>query len=186
MRQERAPGRSGASPATRIFLLFVTVASLPWLPPTAILVATAAFALAMPLFARPLRARIVNGVWRVRWLVAAIVVLYAWGGVVPWLEVGARVGVLVCAVAAVQLALYGMSARELADGLIRALSPLAWLGVPTAAFAHRLVATLDAVPAVQALIAGSRAPATGSPLARLAARAADVIAQIEAMEEAPA
>ena len=114
-----------------------------------------------------------------RWLILAVVVLYAWGGAVPWLEAGARVAVLVCAVAAVQFALYGVPAHELAAGLERALAPFAVVGVPTARFARRLVATLDAVPEMQARIAASRAPATGTPLARPAARAPHAIQAIE-------
>ena len=167
------------SPAARISLLFPVVAGLPFLPPPATLAALALAALLVTVAPAPLRTRIVTGAWRLRWLIVAIVLLYAWGGDVPWLEAGARIAVLVCAVAAVQFALFGVPAHDLADGLERVLKPLSFLGLPTARFAHRLVATLDAVPAMQARIADSRAPATGTPLERLAARAAAVIESIE-------
>jgi membrane protein required for beta-lactamase induction len=173
------------TPTLRIALLFVAVASLPFLPPAAPLAALAGIAIALPFVSPALRDKILTGTWRLRWLILALVVLFVFFSAAPWTEVAARIAVLVCAVAAVQLALHGVPADALAAGLARVLSPLEWLGVPATRFATRLVATLDAVPEVQALIAATPTPASGTPLARLADRAAAVILQIENVGAAP-
>ncbi|MEX0900587.1 MAG: hypothetical protein WD081_07875 [Gammaproteobacteria bacterium] len=167
------------TPTLRILLLFITVAVLPFLPlaaPPALLVG---IVVALPFLTPTLRDKILTGTWRLRWLLTALVVLFVFFSAAPWLEIVARIAVLVCAVSAVQVALHGVPPDALASGLARALTPLEWLGVPATRFATRLVATLDAVPQIQALIAATPAPATGSPLARLADRAASVITAID-------
>ena len=167
------------TPTLRILLLLATVATLPFLPPAVPLFLLVALAAALPFVSPALRTHVVRGVWRVRWLLAAVAVLYTFAGDAPWTDAAARVAVLVCAVAAVQAALHGVAPAELAQGLARVLAPLTPFGVPAARFSDRLVATLAAVPEVQALIAATPAPAGGTPLSRLAARAAAVIAAIE-------
>ena len=168
------------TPTLRILALLITVAALPFLPPAAPLFLFATIVAALPFVTEPLRAQVVRGVWRVRWLLAAVAILYTFFGHAPWVEAAARIAVLVCAVAAVQAALHGLTPAELAHGLARVLAPLTPLGVPAARFSERLVATLAAVPEVQALVAATPAPAGGTPVSRLADRAAAVIAAIEA------
>jgi hypothetical protein len=102
----------------------------------------------------------------------------------PWsatrfVEAAWRCGVLVCAVTAVQLALYGLSADTLAAALARVLAPLRWTRLPVDTFARRLTLTLDAVPQVQALIAATPASTTGRFVDRIAGRAAAVIRALE-------
>ncbi len=173
------------TPTLRILLLLATVAALPFLPPAAPLALLAGVVVALPFLTPALRDKMLTGVWRLRWLLAALVILFVFFSAAPWPEIVARIAVLVCAVSAVQVALHGVPPDALAAGLARVLSPLEWLGVPATRFATRLVATLDAVPQVQALIAATPGPATGSPLTRLADRAAAVIAQIEEVGAAP-
>lgn len=163
----------------RISLLFITVAALPFFPPAALLALFVGIVVALPFLTPALRDKILTGTWRLRWLLAALVVLFVFFSTAPWPEVVARISVLVCAVSAVQVALHGAPPDALAAGLARVLSPLEWIGVPATRFATRLVATLDAVPQVQALISATPAPATGSPLTRLADRAAAVMREIE-------
>ena len=168
------------TPTFRILALLITVAALPFLPPAVPLVLLVATLAALPFVSPTLRAQVVHGVWRVRWLLAAVAALYLFAGDAPWTETTGRIAVLACAVTAVQVALHGLAPAELAHALARVLTPLAPLGLPVARFSGRLVATLAAVPDVQALVAATPAPAGGTPLSRLADRAASVIAAIEA------
>lgn len=158
------------------------MALLPFLPAAALAAVLAAAVVVTLVVSAALRATILRSVRQLRWLLAAIVLVYAFlapGDGIRWVDALARGAVLVCAVVAVRVALYGLPAVDLADGLARILAPLRHIGIASERFAHRLVLTLDAVPEVQALIARTPAPATGKPLARLAGRAATVIEAID-------
>lgn len=167
----------------RIVALAATTALLPFLPPGVLIVALLVAMAVTAAVARAPRAAIAQSVWRLRWLLAAVVLVYAFlspGDGFRWFDAVARGAVLVCAVVAVQLALHGLPAAELASALSRVLAPLTRVGIRSERFAHRLALTLDAVPEVQALIARTPAPQSGRPWERLAGRAAAVVAAIEA------
>ncbi len=150
-------------PAVRIALLLLVVVALPFLPQWLLI--------ALPLvFLVPLlRVRVLPGLHRVRWLLLAVLTLYL---VIDMqvIEALSRAALLVCAVGAVQIALHGMSPAQLTEGLSHFLP---------AQFARRLSMTLEAVPEVQGIIAETPAPKNGSPVVRLADRAAAVIRRIE-------
>lgn len=158
------------------------MALLPFLPAAALFAALAVAAVVTASASAALRGAIRRSVWQLRWLLAAIVLVYAFlspGEDIRWIEALARGTMLVCAVVAVRVAFHGLPAPVLADGLARVLAPLRHVGIRSEHFARRLVLTLDAVPEVQELIARTPAPTTGGPLARLTGRAAAVIEGIE-------
>lgn len=150
-------------PVVRIALLLLVVVALPFLPQWALIGLPLVFL--VPL----LRVRVFPGLHRVRWLLFAVLVLYL---VIDMqvVEALSRAALLVCAVGAVQIALHGLSPAQLTEGLAHFLP---------ARFAQRLSMTLEAVPEVQGIIADTPAPQEGSPIARLAGRAAAVIQRIE-------
>lgn len=168
----------------RILALLAVVAALPFLPFPWPFYAVAALALVVLAVPADLRVGVLAAVARIRWLLLAVAILFLFFEPGPWtidraLEALSRCAVLVCAVAAVRVALHGLTPEAMVDGLTRVMSPLRLAGLPTDAFASRLTLTLEAMPRVQALLAATPAPASGSPLERLAGRAAAVITAIE-------
>lgn len=172
------------SPAARLFLLLVVVVALPFLPLLAFVFVALGISTAVAFARQPVRIRVLDAVHRIRWLllaVAGVIIVLTPG---QWtsgrlVEAAWRCGVLVGAVASVQLALSGLASDALADGLSRLLRPLRWTHLPVDAFARRLTLTLDAVPRVQALIAATPAPSHGRFVDRVAGRAAAVIQALE-------
>lgn len=154
-------------PTIRIVSLLIAVACLPFLTAPAVYACTAAAVLATRFISVDARHAIAQGIWRLRWLSLAILLLYLlFNGAPQPGEALVRVLVLCLAVSAVQFTLHGLAPGLLADGLVRVLAPCRRLGLDTERFARRLVLTLAAVPQVQAMIA---AQAPGHPAQRAAA-----------------
>lgn len=172
------------SAQSRLLVLLLVVVALPFLPAWAVAVAVTILLVAAAAGSQERRTRLADAIYRIRWLLLAVAVVFLVFSPAPWsasllLEAAWRCGVLVCAVAAVQLALHGLSTEALADGLTRLLRPLRWTRLPVATFARRLTLTLDAVPQVQALIAATPAPVSRGFVDRIAGRAAAVIEALE-------
>lgn len=131
----------------------------------------------------------VTAVWRLRWLLIAIAVLYF--GFTPGQPVFAfsdlpsqqglaegtrRVLVLVLILLVVQAMLQALGPRQLAAALVQLAAPLAMLGAPVERFAVRLAAALDAVQTVGERARQARHDTAGGSLLQ---RAAQLIVDIE-------
>lgn len=137
-----------------------------------------------------------QSVWRLRWLLLAIAVLYLGftpgQPLLPFSDVpsvqgvtegGRRVLVLVVILLAVQAVLQALGPRQLAAAITQLASPLQWVGLPVERFAVRLAAALDAVQGV-----GDRARAARDDTAAGSAlqRAARLIVDVESAARAAA
>ncbi len=123
---------------------------------------------------------------RLRWLFAAIAVLYV--GFTPGtpvfgpvsleglLEGSQRVLVLMTLVVAVVLVLHNYSAGQLASALLGLLRPLALLRLPVESAARRIAVTLDRVTEVEQLVKSQRRTGELMPARRLA----DICERLEA------
>lgn len=131
-----------------------------------------------------------QAVWRMRWLLLAITVLYvgftpgtpvfsgldhpSWAG----LTEGARRALILAAMLlAVHTLIRALPAPRLAAALVQVLAPLQALGVSTRPFALRMAMALDAIASVEHMAREQRQnTAQGSPLDR----AAGLIGRVEA------
>lgn len=152
------PDLSRPHPGVRIVLLFAFAAALPQLP-TSVYWATALLAwIWLRSMGAPHARFYMNGLWRLRWLFFAIIVLHLWqgGGEVIWpsvpglTELGVeqalrRSGLLVALLGVVVIVTRSTPARWLAAGLVWCLRPFQVLGVPTQRFATRVGLVFDAV-----------------------------------------
>ena len=153
---EVAPGPPHCG--VRILLLFAFAAALPQLPTWTYWV-SGLLALLWLRGMGSIHARFyVNGLWRLRWLFFAIVILHLWqgGGEVLWPSVPGlttigveqalrRSGLLVALLGVVVVVTRSTPARWLAAGLVWGLHPLTYLGVPTGRFAARVGLVFAAV-----------------------------------------
>ena len=176
-------------PTARLVCLLVLAAVIPFQG------AWVLFALTMALLAeRGCRGRghvhaALGSVWRMRWLLLAIAVLYAgftpgpavfdgwsqptWPGLA---EGTRRTLILVVILLAVHSLIRSIAAHQLAAALVQLLHPLARLGVPTRRLAVRLATALDAVATVEHMARDAKAQDdAASPLDR----AAQLIARVE-------
>ncbi len=169
------------SAAPRLFLVFLIAAAMPFLAAWAVIAVTIGVFAAVSVAPRDLRAAVGRAVWRIRWLLVAVSVLFLafTPGPMDWVELAARIAVLVTIVAVVAGALHGLGAAALADGLAILLAPFGKLGLSTDVFARRLVLTLDSVPRIQELVAATPGEDHAGPVDRLASRASAVIIAIE-------
>lgn len=157
-----APPLEGPHSGVRLLLLLMFAATLPELPMAGLWLA-GALALVW-LYARSAAgARFyLNGLWRLRWLFFAIVVLHLWrgGGTPIWptlpglTDLGAeealrRCGVLVALLGAVVALTRSTPPQWLAAGLLWCLAPLRRLGVPVQRFARRVALVFAAVDAAR-------------------------------------
>jgi energy-coupling factor transporter transmembrane protein EcfT len=189
--------RGGVHPATRILLLLVVALALPQLD-LFVLLAIAALAFVGFLWrARSGLVRLRAGLWRLRWLLLAIFVLY--GGFTPGepllaalpglsreglLEGVRRALVLLDLLLLVYLLLTLTSVPQLVIGLRLLLTPLRIVGVDPQRVGLRVALAFDAVSALQARL--QHTPPSAD--AGVWVRAATLIEQIEAqaaMETTP-
>jgi hypothetical protein len=186
--------RRGPHPGIRVLALLLLAAALPQRPLLDLLLLALLLALAYARWAPQAARSLVQGLWRLRWLLLAILVLY-WGftpgepllTVTPGLsregvlEGSRRALVLVCLLAAVYLLMATTPLTRLLTGLRWLLRPLGVLGIPTERFTLRLALALDA--ATQARPALDAAQRTD---ARMLDAAAALVARIEADARTPA
>lgn len=182
-------------PVIRVASLLLLAGTLPFASPLALLVVAGALLVAYLAFAAAYFPAWLNAVWRIRWLLFAILILYLWFTpgqpvfVHPHINApswqGMQLGVFRCAVlllllGAVQLLLGGLQRDQLVAALIWLTRPLAALGVNTTVFARRLALCLEWVPTAQAtmarVIAGDTATAKNR-IAHIAAVAAQALQQ---------
>ena len=156
-------------PLILLLALFGVALLLPSLALLDLLMIGALMLLVHGLIARAGLARVADGVWRIRYLLAAIAVLYlgltpgepAWSGL-PGIsreglvEGSRRALVLVDLLIAVYLLLATTPPRELTGALRQLLAPLSPIGVPTDRIARRIAVTLASVPALQAAVRDAR------------------------------
>lgn len=138
--------------------------------------------------------RIARSVWRLRWLLASIAVIYLWIAPEPvpgqpewlprWPDVAIaleRAGVLVVLVSAVELLRQGTRPEEMAAALMVVLRPLGWVGIDVESLSRRIALTLETVPRTAELV--TEAARSGSPpgkrLAGWAEAAARLVRRIE-------
>ena len=132
-----------------------------------------------------------TSIWRARWLLLTIFILYAGftvgEPVIPQLpgisreglwEAARRCAVLVVLIQAVALLMRTTSLPQLTQGLSVLLKPLGWFGFDHQGFARRLSLVLDQVLAVQARLSVARTRYPNS----WADAAAELIAEIEAQQ----
>ncbi|MGH8496954.1 MAG: hypothetical protein ACREVN_12555 [Gammaproteobacteria bacterium] len=148
-------------PLVRLLLLILLAALLPALElPALMIVLAAILAICLRSNAGDWR-RLVNALYRLRWLLASILVVhlgFAGDGVAVldgsiWLPAPAavrlaceHVALLVVLLAAVELMRQTTPAAEVAASLVRLLEPLRAAGADTRRFALRLALTMEAVP----------------------------------------
>jgi energy-coupling factor transporter transmembrane protein EcfT len=179
--------RGGLHPAVRILLLLLVALALPLLDLAVLLVLGVLAVTAFLLLARSALARLRAGLWRLRWLLLAIFVLY--GGFTPGepllpalpglsreglLEGLRRALVLTDLLVLVYLLLSLTSVPQLVVGLRLLLTPLQLLGVDTQRIGLRIALAFDGVASLQARLQQPPAAAGG-----LWARAAALIEDIE-------
>ena len=189
--------RGGVHPATRILLLLVVALALPQFDLFALSAIAVLAATGFLWHARSGLVRLRAGLWRLRWLLLAIFVLY--GGFTPGepllaalpglsreglLEGLRRALVLLDLLLLVYLLLTLTSVPQLVIGLRLLLTPLRIVGVDPQRIGLRVALAFDAVSALQTRLERTRSSAD----AGVWARAATLIAQIEtqaAQETAP-
>lgn len=183
-------------PSIRILLLLAFAGFLPWLPGPGLLAAGGLLGAAWLVLRVP-PGPALRGLRRMRWFFLSIAVLYLWFtpgeplvadiGWLPSLE-GAWLALRRCTVLALMILavflLLGSTPRDqLTAGLLRLSAPLRLLGLAPERFARRLVAALDAVPGMQALVSDMRIRRRE---AGLLAAAAGAIAAVERAAESEA
>lgn len=184
----------GPHPGIRVLSLLLLAAALPQRPLADLLLLILLFGLAYARWAPQAARQLAQGVWRLRWLLLAILVLY-WGftpgepllAATPGLsregvlEGSRRALVLICLLAAVYLLMATTALARLLTGLRWLLRPLGALGIPTERFTLRLALALDA--ATQARPALAAAQQGSTPMLDAAAA---LVARIEAEAQTPA
>lgn len=129
-----------------------------------------------------------TSIWRARWLLLTIFILYAGftvgEPVMPQLpgisregllEAARRCAVLVVLIQAVALLMHTTPLPQLTQGLSALLKPLGWFGFDHQRFARRLSLVLDQVVAVQGRLSAARIQHPNS----WADAAAELIAEVE-------
>ncbi|MFO7602878.1 MAG: hypothetical protein R6X06_03575 [Gammaproteobacteria bacterium] len=131
----------------------------------------------------------VNLMWRIRWIVLSILLLYTWlplGDLTTswWLAVH-RIALLLLMLLALQALVLNMARNDIISGLYRVLAPLAFLGLPREKFVLRLMLTLECVAHLPALLQQDASPDTTrrSPLRQISARLMHAIAGVLAQGE---
>lgn len=177
-------------PLIRLLLLLVFAGLLPWLE-LPLLGGAALLLLAVCLFRPRVLADSLRALRRLRWLLLAIAVLYLWftpgtplvAGAGDWLPTREgvwlalrRCGVLVLMLTAVYLVMQTTPRPALTAALVQLASVVRLLGFRPEPFARRLVAALDAVPGMQALVGEMRSRRKEEGLL---AAAAGVISAVE-------
>ena len=157
-------------PVMRVLWLLALAAMLPRMPLTDLCVLAVLLLAAYRYFAAGALSRLLAGIVRIRYLLAAIAVLYV--GFTPgeplWdrlpgisregvIEGGRRAMVLVDLLIAVYLLLAVTAVTELAAAIAQLLWPLSRLGLPLGAVAPRISMTLAAVPELEAALRAERA-----------------------------
>jgi energy-coupling factor transporter transmembrane protein EcfT len=180
--------RGGLHPAVRILLLLLVALALPLLDLAVLLVLGVLAVAAFLLLARSALARLRAGLWRLRWLLLAIFVLY--GGFTPGepllpalpglsreglLEGLRRALVLTDLLVLVYLLLSLTSVPQLVVGLRLLLTPLQLIGIDTQRIGLRIALAFDGVASLQSRLQQPPSPAAGG----LWARAAALIEEIE-------
>lgn len=152
-------------PAVRLVLLAVFAAAMPALPLVDLAAGCSILLLFHLLLGEHALLRVAQGWWRLRWLLLAILVLYAgdttgepWFDWAPGLsregvsEAARRALVLMSLLAAVYLLLQTTPLPQLTAAILWLTRPLSWFGFPHRQLALRLALTLDNVsPAQQTL-----------------------------------
>lgn len=176
-------------PLIRVLCLVALASGLPLLALTDLLVISAVLLLVQRWLAVASLGRLRTGLWRLRWLLLAILILY-WGftpgepvlAVLPGLSVEGvfeglrRVWVIVCLLMAVYLLLALTPVPELARVLRTLVTPLRFIGLHPDRFALRLALALDGVGAAQARLDSARAASRGFTEA--------AVATVRALEDA--
>jgi len=182
-------------PVIRVVSLLLLAGTLPFASPAALIVLAGLLLIAYFAFAAEHFAAWWRAVWRIRWLLLAILILYLWftpGQPVfdhphiyapSWQGVqlgGFRCAVLLLLLGAVQLLLGSLQRDQLVAALIWVTQPFAWLGLNTAVFARRLALCLEWVPDAQAvmarIVAGDKTSAN-KPVVQIATVAAQALQQ---------
>jgi energy-coupling factor transport system permease protein len=188
-------------PAIRILNLLILSVFLAAGGPLVLLFAACLLVATLPRLDIAKLSRLVQPVWRLRWLLLGILSIYVFfpvsAGPAGWARMAhglgdglLRVGALAGIVIAVQRLFATTERAELIAGLIWLLQPLELLHVPVTRFALRLTLTLETVPAAQALLVSpAPAPAAGGAGTRLrtiADAASGMLARaLEAADRAP-
>ena len=176
-------------PAIRVLCLCAAAAQLPALPLAVLLVAS------VLLLILHRSSRLWRDLWRLRWMLLAILILYA--GFTPgdalWpalpgisrdglLEGTRRAMVLVLVLQLVILLMETTPLPQLCAGLLLLARPFAFFGLPAAAFARRLALALGEVTRAQEAVALARRGAATN----LFVGAAELVMQIERSDIADA
>ena len=135
---------------------------------TAIVVSVLAFV------APQLLTRFANGIWRLKWLLLAILFLYLRGDAQPhgsklilgysadaWSQVADRWLLLICLLASVYLFVATQNQQQLVDAIMRLTKPLKVLGVDTERLANRIGLTFESVADAERHLQSMRVKSSG-------------------------
>jgi hypothetical protein len=178
-------------PATRLLILLISAGFMVTGNPD-LLVAGAGLSLVLHWNAGLRAARLVRMISRSRWLLASILILYAWStpgaALLPLLDAysptweGLSAGLTRCAVLIVILSLahwliYAARREQLIQGVYWLIKPLRHLGCRSEVLALRLSLVLETVPALQQRfrLRSQTAQAPVNRMERIAAHAANVL-----------
>lgn len=172
-----------AHPTIRLASVLALVVFVPQFGVLTLLVLSAAMLLQRAVAGRQALDQALQSIWRLRWLLLAIGVLYL--GFTPGeplfpfterisrqgaLEGARRVLVLVAILLAVHTVLRALGPRQLAAGITQLAAPLRMLGLPVDRFAMRLATALDAVQTVGERTRAARDNAAAGSMLQRAAR----------------
>lgn len=193
-----------AHPLIRVLLLFVYAGFVAAMPPSALPWCVLPLVVVYVFLGRPALGRLAFALWRIRWLVLSIAILYFWftpglplfSHAIPGVPTRdglllgfGRVFALMLMVGAVTALLAATSRPELIAAIRACARPLECLGLDSHRFSRRLVLTLEAAPKLQAQVRrvrDSRDSAFADTAARLLLDAeADARRQPPAPEPAP-
>lgn len=174
-------------PTIRLASVLALVVFVPWFGLLTLLALSALLLGQRAALGRRTLFQALQAIWRLRWLLLAIGVLYL--GFTPGqpllpftdvpsrqgvVEGGRRVLVLVAILLAVQAVLQALGPRQLAAAITQLATPLRLIGLPVERFAVRLAAALDAVQQVGDRARAARDSTGGSVLERAARLIVDV------------